>query len=182
MYWIQFEAQLVLALVFTWSAAAKLFSPATFTTLKRSVAVLARVPGPWSSWAPHALVTAEAALAGGLLVPAAAKVSLALAILLLTVFTVVLRRAVSRAVPVPCGCFGPSNRPVGRVQLFRNAALLTIALSGLAAGMTAPPHGPVPVPVAGVALCLWAALTLAICFALWDEFAGLLAPAASGHR
>ncbi|WP_330452195.1 MULTISPECIES: MauE/DoxX family redox-associated membrane protein [unclassified Streptomyces] len=180
MYWIQFEAQLVLALVFTWSAAAKLFSPATFTTLRRSVAVLVRVPEPWSSRVPHALVAAEAALAGGLLVPATAKVSLALAVLLLTVFTGVLRRAVSRAVPVPCGCFGPSDRPVGRAQLVRNAALLTIALAGLAAAMTAPPHG--PVPVAGVALCLWAALTLAICFALWDELAALLAPAASGHR
>ena len=110
-----------LALVFAWAAVAKLRSPGR--TAEGFAAL--RLPRPDAlAWAVPGI---ELATAVALLVRPVWGALVAFA--LLTGFTVFLADVVRRGVPVSCHCFGAGvDRPVDRRSLYRNGALLSIAL------------------------------------------------------
>ncbi len=110
-----------LALVFAWAAVAKLRSPGQ--TAEGFAAL--HLPRPDAlAWAVPGI---ELATAVALLVRPVWGALVAFA--LLTGFTVFLADVVRRGVPVSCHCFGAGgDRPVDRRSLYRNGALLAIAL------------------------------------------------------
>jgi hypothetical protein len=56
------------------------------------------------------------------------------AVVLLSAFSVVMLRALSRGVTVACGCFGPSDEPLSAVDLVRNLFFVGAALAACTAG------------------------------------------------
>lgn len=57
--------------------------------------------------------------------------SFALAILLLLVFSLGLINVLARNINTSCSCFGSSDKPVTRADLWRNAGLMALAVIGL---------------------------------------------------
>jgi hypothetical protein len=56
----------------------------------------------------------------------------ALAIVLLILFSSALLSVVIRGISTPCNCFGPSQRSVSRIDIWRNLGFLVCALGGYA--------------------------------------------------
>ncbi|MFI0944308.1 MauE/DoxX family redox-associated membrane protein [Streptomyces sp. NPDC021020] len=176
MIWLDVEARLVLALVFTVSAASKLRSRAAFAAFTTAVGRLAGVPAAYRRPAAALLAAGEVLLAAGLLVPATAHLALALAAALLLAFTAALARALRAPEPVACNCFGPSDRPVSAAQLVRNGLLVALAASALAGG-PGQAAGPADVGAGPLLVSLLGAVAAAGAVALWDDLAELFAAA-----
>jgi hypothetical protein len=138
-----------LALVFGVAVAGKL-SPAGFGEFRLGVGRLWFGPGPLSPTARNLL--ALAVLGAEVIGTAALALGSVLAVLshpqwlvpgftvasaLLAAFTTAHAVTVARGRSVPCACFGRRETPVGPLTLFRTAALLVLALAGLAPALTA---------------------------------------------
>ena len=124
-----------------------------------------------------AIVALEAAAAVLLLVAPVAGLALALG--LVAAFTVALRSVVRSGRRVACRCFGASTAPVGVAHLVRNAVLLAVigtgvAATALAAGAVVAP----PAQLAAIALGVLAGAAVT----RWDDLAYLVAPHAAGRR
>jgi hypothetical protein len=86
------------------------------------------------------------ALGGRLLLP-----GFVLALALLGIFSLALGLALRRGIRTPCHCFGASERPVSRYDLWRNAGFALCALGGcgaLALPVAAPGQGAQSLPLA----------------------------------
>jgi hypothetical protein len=83
---------------------------------------------------------------------------------LLSVFTLATGWAVVTGRRAYCRCFGARERPIGVGQVVRNAALLALAICGLAGG---------PVPVAGAVVSMAAGGIGALIAINADELLGL---------
>ncbi|CAG6394178.1 hypothetical protein NMG29_33525 [Streptomyces cocklensis] len=175
MIWVEIEARLVLAGVFAVSAASKLHSAAAFDGFVTAVRRLGGLRAPYLRPAAALLAGGEALIAAGLLVPATAYGAMLLAPVLLLAFTAALARALLRRDPVACNCFGRSERPVGAVQLARNALLVTLAACALA-GWPAHASGPSDAGAGPLLVCALGAVVATGAVALWDDLAELLAP------
>jgi hypothetical protein len=134
---------------------------------------------------------AEAVVAAGLLAAAAltaltvpwatglAESALAAAALLTSVLTAAVAVVVGRGTQARCACFGASSsRPLGRVHLARNLALLAVLGAGLAGTPLAQGH---PAP-AGAALAAAAGAVVSLLFVQSEELAGLFAPIPTSGR
>ncbi|MBK5224024.1 MAG: DoxX family protein [Acidimicrobiia bacterium] len=85
---------------------------------------------------PHVLarVVPVAELGAGVVLVAAPRIGGILALAMLGSFTVVLALRLSQGVTVGCACFGRADAPpLSPVELFRNAVLLALAATALAA-------------------------------------------------
>lgn len=127
-----------LAAVLAVSAVAKLRSPGSVDRSFRDLEVPPALARPWmrrvSPWG-------ELAVAALLLVTASwfAVAAAALSLALFVAYLVLVARALSRPVPVSCGCFGESStQPVDRWTLVRNIALVAVAALGVVALLVSP--------------------------------------------
>lgn len=57
-----------------------------------------------------------------------------LAAALLLIFSLALSSALARRIETTCNCFGPTERPISRYDLWRNGGFILCALTGVAAG------------------------------------------------
>jgi Methylamine utilisation protein MauE len=136
-----------IGLAFALSAIGKATS---MTSFRSTIGELKLLPPRLAGPAAIASVAAEALTAvvvavGGVL----ATAGFALALALLSVFSVVLVVALRRKTEVSCNCFGPGERPISRYDLARNA-LLGLSCAG---GMWARP-GLAAHPGTGLAVTL----------------------------
>ena len=124
----------VAAIVFGWSAFAKLSAPARW---RRTLAAHALPPGLARAAAPGA-PTLELLVPASVIVGAPAA-GCALALLLLTVFSaaVVRTRILGGDATVACGCFGGTRARNYRLLLARNLTLAIVATAGLGASSPA---------------------------------------------
>lgn len=142
-----------LAGVFAWAAAAKLIRPAA------TASGFARLGLP----APRALALAVPLVEGALAVLLLARPALGgmAALLLLTVFSVLLTVRLRAGQRTGCGCFGTSARAeLSSVELFRNAGLGTGALLALGASAPGLPTLPALIAVSSASVSGLVLLTL----------------------
>jgi hypothetical protein len=98
----------------------------------------------------------------------------ALALVLLSGFSVAVAWALVRGVRAPCRCFGASAAPLGSRHLVRNAVLGAVAAAGLVTSVTgAAPAGRQP---GGVAVAVAAGLVLGGLVAVLDDIVELFRP------
>lgn len=161
MVYLEIGCQVLLALVFGWSAASKLNSRVSF----RQFAVSLR-PVVWSSPIPVAVavVSAEVMVPPlALLVP---TVGFALACCLLLVLTAGVLSVLYRRLAVQCRCFGPGTAVLGARHVIRN--LLLLVVSGFGLGLTAL-SGRSTAGGPGIVLAAAAAVVLASVFIMFDD-------------
>ncbi len=162
--------QVVVGGVFALSAAGKLRDLRAFA---RAVGDFAVVPASLTAPVAAALVVLECIVPVLLLFRPTALGGLLLAAALLAVFTAGLLGVLRRGAATACNCFGSaSSRPVGRVHIWRNAALLVVSGSGVAA-LHSGDAGVLAEPVALVtALC---ALPCVVAVRFLDDLVDLFA-------
>ncbi|MDQ3957273.1 MAG: hypothetical protein M3273_03005 [Actinomycetota bacterium] len=116
-----------LALAFGWAALAKAFRPSAWRRALRGY----RLPGPVETIAAWAVPAAEA-LVAGLLIGGPARAGGALAVALLSAFSIAILRARRLGGgKLPCGCFGGAGSRDYRLMLVRNALLGGLAGAAL---------------------------------------------------
>jgi hypothetical protein len=168
--------QVLVALVFGTSVLAKVRSRPAFVAFAGSVAEI--LPGRPGRAVPTAVavVAAEAAVPGLLLVPAAAAGGYLVAMALLAMFGVAIVRAARGASGVTCACFGPRGDRLGIRHLVRNALLFAAATTGLLAGRPASPGALVDAP-GSAAVELIAAAVVTAFVVRFDDLVDLMFPA-----
>jgi hypothetical protein len=147
--------------VFGLAAVGKLRGGAGFRAFVAWLARLLRVPGRTATALAALLVTAELATVALLLVPATARLGLALTCGLLLVFIGVVVYAIRAGVLTECRCFGGAGALMSYPLIVRNALLIALALPGVAIASPAPAPAGEPV-LAGLAVA--AGLALAALF------------------
>lgn len=165
--------RVLLGAVFLVSAASKLRARGAFNHFTVAVQRFGLVPATHVRVVAAAVAATEAAIPLLLLIPATVPAGFAVALGLLTAFTVAAGLALHRGVRAPCQCFGVSASPIGRRHLVRNGLLAATAAAGLipaAAGSTSGAHP------GGVAVAATAGLTLALLVVLADDLVDLFAP------
>ncbi|MEV4415378.1 MauE/DoxX family redox-associated membrane protein [Catellatospora sp. NPDC049609] len=167
MVYVLLACRCALGLVFAVSAGSKLSSRAAFAEFSAMLKASGLVPARWRKAVAVAVIALEIAVVvqlAGVQVPA----GLALAVLLLAVFTAGIGLAVRRGTAVACRCFGGSGTTLGYPHLVRNLLLLTLAAVGLAAASgTGAPHP------GGVAVAVVAGAAAAAVLVRFDELTGL---------
>ncbi|MBF6049847.1 methylamine utilization protein MauE [Streptomyces sp. NRRL B-1677] len=165
--------QCLIGVVFLASSAGKAAGRRSFDRFVSSVAGMQVVPVRRARPVARTVVAAEGAVCVSLAVPvpAATVVGLAIAAVLLAVFTAGIALSVRRGVRAPCRCFGASPTPLGPRHIVRNLALTAAAVTGAAAagaGGTATPGG--------VAVAVLAGLLLGALVAALDDILDLFRP------
>jgi hypothetical protein len=141
--------------VFGLAAFGKLRGGAGFRAFVAWLARLLRVPGRTATALAALLVTAELATVALLLVPATARLGLALTCALLLVFICVVVYAIRAGVLTECRCFGGAGALMSYPLIVRNALLIALAVPGVAIASPAPAGEPV---LAGLAVASGLAL------------------------
>jgi uncharacterized membrane protein YphA (DoxX/SURF4 family) len=118
--------RITLGAVFIIAAVAKLRGLDGFV---ESFAAGAGLPNGLSRASAYAICIGELALAGALLLSKGAVLVPASAALFLVVATAFLIRLRKRGGGLGCNCFGVGQRPVGWVELVRNALLIALAVA-----------------------------------------------------
>ncbi|MEU7909467.1 MauE/DoxX family redox-associated membrane protein [Microbispora bryophytorum] len=153
---VELACQILLAVVFGWSAVSKLASREAFRRFGRSIEPLTG----GGTWPAAALCAAEALVLP--LVVVAPPVGFGLAAGLVAVLTAGVAVVLRRGLAVRCRCFGGGEAALGTRHVVRNLALLGVAALGLAVAVLpggAGVDGPGVLLAAGVAL-LAAALVI----------------------
>jgi hypothetical protein len=150
---------IALWVVFAASSVSKVGSKQSRGAFEESLRLLRLLPGQLVRPLAGTVVSAEIAIALGLgwgvlgLVADAAGTrpvivaTLFLTIGLLIVLTCGIAVALVRGTPASCACFGASDRPLSRLHVIRNGALLLIAITGAALASATSPGGPEPIGV-----------------------------------
>lgn len=116
--------------VFLAAALSKCRSRTAFAEFRYSVAEIVPAVAGLATPVAMGVVATEWAVVVLLAVPPMAVVGFGLAAVSLTSFSIAIIGALRRQVSVACRCFGSSTRPLGRIQLLRNAILATVVLGG----------------------------------------------------
>ena len=178
MTYLHFGGRCLLALVFAASAAAKLRSPGAFRAFRRGLAAMRVLPDRAVPLVAVLVAGLEAVVPAALLVKGAELPGLAVAVLLLTAFTVAIALTLRRGTTAVCPCFGVSGSPFGPRHLARNSALLTVGAFTAVATRT----GGLP-PPPGLVLTGVAAAVLAVLAITFDDLADvMLGPVRKGAR
>lgn len=136
-YVVLLSVRTALFVVFTSAVAEKIRKPVAFrafvdslTTLSlfRGSASLARVLG-------YILVLCEGAAVVALIVSPVSVIGLGMATVLLASYAVVIGNEVRRGSLIECNCFGAGGQPLGAPHVWRNIALASLALLGLAVNL-----------------------------------------------
>jgi cell division protein FtsW (lipid II flippase) len=170
--YVALACRCAVSVVFLASLSGKLRSGTAFRAF---VSWLAALPVPLVRRQPRvaaAVTTAAEALIvilAGL--PWTVRVGLALAAVVLAVFTAGTWLAVARGTDAPCLCFGVSASPLGRRHVVRDALLGAVAVTGATAA------GPGGASTAGGVMSLAAGLVVAMFVVFLDDLAVLFASA-----
>ncbi len=150
---VGFVAGALLAIVFGWSAVAKLSDRATVTRDFRAIGV------PVPAAAVVIVAAIELVVASALILRPAVGAIAALG--LLAVFSVVLASIIRSGREITCGCFGANSRePISVVELARNAALGVLGVLTLFADRSFAVDLPAVMVVSLTALCLLVGVNL----------------------
>ena len=155
-------------MVFAYSAFAKLRSGKAFRRFRTWLADL-RVTRRASAVAVAA-VAAEVSVVVLAVLPWAVRAGLALAAALLAIFIVGTCLAIARGTTASCECFGTSGGQLGPHHVVRDVGLLAAAVLGAVARNV---DGARP---AGVAVCVAAAVVIAILVVFLDDWLSLFVP------
>lgn len=168
MVYVVFACRCAVGVVFLVSVSGKLRSRPTFLAFASWLAALPvplvrRRPGPVAS----VIVVAEALIVILVALPQTIRPGLALAAVVLVVFTAGTWLAVARGTDAPCQCFGVSSSSLGRRHAVRDALLGAAAVASAAAAGSG---GARP---AGTVLSLGAGLLAAVLVVFLDDLAVL---------
>lgn len=167
MGYLEFGCRVLLGGVFAVSVGTKLFSRAGFADFTAATGRLTGARAARARQLAVAVVVGEVAVVLGVVVPALVTWGFAVAVGLLTVFTVAIVRSLRRGQRAPCRCFGASNSPLGTHHVVRNAVLAAFGVLGIAARGT-------PSPDVGLAcVAAVAALVGVVVTARLDDLIGL---------
>ncbi|UBU18339.1 MauE/DoxX family redox-associated membrane protein [Nonomuraea gerenzanensis] len=163
MEYVALAARCTLGIVFLAAVAGKVRGREAFAAFRRSMPALVplwrgRVPAAL----PVAVVAVESATVVLLTAESTAPAGLVLAGAVLLAFSLGIRHALRSGSRVSCNCFSTSSAPLGRRHLVRNAGLIAVAVTGLAAsgaGTHAHPAGAVLALAAGGLIALLAVFT-----------------------
>ena len=176
MEYVALACRWVICGVFLAAALSKVRNRGAWTAFLSAVSQL--VPPAPSMPLGVLVVGVELAVAVLVALPPTVGAGLALAAGMLVVFSLAIWSALRRGVAVTCRCFGWSDAPVSRAHLWRNGALVAVAVTGLAARQAAAGVAPHP---AGVAVSLAAALVLIVVVTFADDLAWLVSGTSSGR-
>jgi len=166
--YVALACRCAVGVVFLASLSGKLRSRPAFRAF---VSWLAALPVPLVGRQPRAAAAVTAAAEALIVIlvalPWTVRPGLALAAVVLAVFTTGTWLAVARGTDAPCQCFGVSASPLGRQHVVRDALLGAVAVAGAAA---AGPGGARP---GGALLSLGAGLVAAMFAVFFDDLATL---------
>ncbi|GAA2216076.1 methylamine utilization protein MauE [Nonomuraea monospora] len=174
MEYVALAARCALGIVFLAAVAGKVRGREAFEAFRRSVPALVPLPrGRVPAALPATVVAVETATVLLLTMEFTAPAGLGLAGAVLLAFSLGIRYALRSGSRAPCNCFSTSSAPLSRRHLVRNAVLIAVAVTGLAASSTqagtqAHPAGAVLALAAGGLIALFAVFT--------DDLADLLHP------
>ena len=131
------------------------------------------VPSRWCPQVAVAVVVAEGTTGVLLALPGWTLAGFAAATVLFGVLAVGVRRVLRRGVRTTCPCFAAPARPLGRVHLARNAALVAVAVVGGAAALAGGAGHPHP---GGTAIAVVAGAALAFLVIRIDDVAEAFEP------
>jgi len=171
---IALACEVVLAVVLGTAAVSKLRGPAALREFRDSLVGMRLVPRRAAGPVAAAVGLGEAVVAVALCVPVTAGAGLVAAGIELAVLTAGVGLVVRRGSALPCRCFGPARRPLGRLHLVRNGALLAVAALGLVSRQPVPEG---PAVVIGVAAGVVVGVIGVAAEGLVELFAPLPAPA-----
>ena len=174
---LEIAARCLLAVVFAYSAVAKLRDRGSFREFR---AWLADLPLPvmrrHARLAAAAATGAEVLIAACLALPWATLAGFALAGATLAIFIAGTCLAIARGTQAACQCFGTHGARLGPRHVARDAVLLAVAIAGAVASNA---RGARP---AGVALSVAAAAFLAILIVFLDDVLSLFALGPAGGK
>jgi hypothetical protein len=172
---VEISCRSLLAIVFAYSAGAKLRSRGSF---RRFSDWLADLPVPGARHADAlaaAVAAAEVSIVILIALPWTTMAGFGLAAATLAIFITGTSLAVARGTTAPCACFGTSGTQLGKHHIARDTGLLAVAVIGAAASGA---HGARP---GGVAVSLAAAVVIAVFVIFLDDWLSLfITPAALG--
>jgi hypothetical protein len=159
-----------LALVFIVSAYGKFRSRAAFSAFVQGLRDMRVVPSAVVVAVAWAVVVAETTIPFLLAVPATAIAGLLSAMVVLAAFTGAVLVVLTRGTRASCPCFGSSLVQFGRRHIVRNGILLAVGATAIVSSA----DGGGRVEMAGTAVAVAAATTLAIVIVSFDELTDLL--------
>ncbi|TYB53468.1 methylamine utilization protein MauE [Nonomuraea sp. PA05] len=179
MEYVALAARCALGIVFLAAVAGKVRGREAFEAFRRSVPALVPLPrGRVQAALPATVVAVESATVLLLTTEFTAPAGLGLAGAVLLAFSLGIRYALRSGSRTPCNCFSTSSAPLSSRHLVRNAVLIAVAVTGLAAsfaqassaqaGAQTHPAGAVLALAAGGLIALFAVFT--------DDLADLLNP------
>jgi hypothetical protein len=174
MVFVETSSRWLLAIVFAYSALAKLHSRGSF---RRFSGWLADLPVPGARHAgvlAAAVAAAEVSIVVLIALPWATVAGFGLAAATLAIFITGTGLAVARGTTAPCACFGTSGTQLGKHHIARDTGLLAVAVTGAAASAA---HG---APPGGLAVSLAAAVVIAVLVIFLDDWLTLF-PARRPH-
>ncbi|MFD7712101.1 MauE/DoxX family redox-associated membrane protein [Streptomyces sp. NPDC059786] len=175
MHYLAIGVRCLIGTVFVVSFIGKFTARGALADLVGSLRELRLLPENRVRTAARLLTTAEGGIAALLIAPSSTLAGLGLgaAALLLTVFAAGIGIAARRGAHAVCACFGPSQVPLGRRHVVRNALLAAVAVTGIAASASTSPVSPGPAVVAAVSGLLTGVLITRL-----DDLFDLLFPSA----
>jgi hypothetical protein len=165
-------ARWTLLIIFATAAFSKLRSRAAWTDFIVATERFLAVQGRGAIWAVGGVLL-EIGTTACLLVDRTARVGLLLAFVALTLFSVVVLRALRRGVDTSCNCFGSDGAPLSWRHVARNATLA--ALAGIGTGVAAAHYKVHSVlPDAAYATPVVLSIVASAIAVMWDDFAYLV--------
>jgi hypothetical protein len=161
--------RVVLGVVFAVAFGSKLRSRAAYAEFADSLSDIGWLRGPVRTAAAAAVPVAEGAVVVLLALPWTVLDGMAIALLLLVVFTAVTSREAARGHRVLCRCFGAGTARIGPTQIARNVLLAAAA----AAGLIIEPGSHGGAGAAGLVAAIGIALLAALAVIRWDDLAYL---------
>lgn len=173
MPYLLLSIQLGLAGVFLVSSVAKLRSPADTVQMWADLLTAVRLSVAWSRWGAWALIAVEAMVSVLLLVPIwwLPPVGLWAATAMMAAFTGLAAVSARTGMDIRCACFGRATARLGWRHVWRNLALLLLALTGTVLSLWEVSPAVAP---GGIAVALLASGLIAVLAAFYDDIVDLV--------
>ena len=171
MPYLLLAVQLGLAGVFIVSAVAKTRVMSDTVRMWTDLLTAVRLPSTWAGLGAWALIVGEALTGVALLIPASwFPVGLWPATALLIGFTGLAVVSARSTMDLRCACFGRATSRLGWRHVWRNTALLLLALTGIVVWSLG---AAAPTELAGIAVALLAAALITLLAAFYDDIVDL---------
>ncbi|MFD0555547.1 methylamine utilization protein MauE [Stackebrandtia endophytica] len=172
MSYLLLTVQLGLAGVFIVSAVAKMRAMSDTVRMWTDLLTAVRLPSTLAGWGSWALIIGEALTGVALLIPAPwFPIGLWPATALLVGFTGLAVVSARTELDLRCACFGRATTRLGWRHVWRNTALLLLAITGIVAWTLG---AAAPTEPAGIAVALLAAALITVLAAFYDDIVDLV--------